>query len=191
MTHLETAPDEFTAAREAIAQHEVIAYPTEAVFGLGCLPDDELAVRKILAMKERDPTKGLILIAADYSQLRTWVDDQAISGDQRFKVFSAWPGPVTQLLPARADCPKLLRGEHDTIAVRVTDHEPARRLCRALGTALVSTSANRAGAEPLTTAAAVQAEFGSEVAWVMPDQVGSHTTPSRIINPLTGDVLRP
>lgn len=182
--------DEFSSAREAIAAHGVIAYPTEAVFGLGCAPYDEIAVRKILALKDRPIEKGVILIAADYSQLLDYVDDSAIAQDKRFSVLSHWPGAVTLVLPAKASVPRYLRGDHDTIAVRVTAFEPARRLCKALGTALVSTSANRSGQEPLVTAQQVEAEFGDELDWIMQGAVGSNKQPSRILNPLTGETFR-
>src|SRR5690554_3871252 len=132
--------DKYAGAREAIENHGVIAYPTEAVFGLGCMPYDEIAVRKLLTIKQRPAEKGLILIAADYSQLLAYVDDSKIPQDKRFSVFSQWPGPVTLVLPAKDDVPRFLRGRHDTIAVRVTAYEPARALCKALGTALVSSS---------------------------------------------------
>lgn len=180
----------YAAARDALLDHGVIAYPTEAVFGLGCAPYDEVAVRKLLTLKQRDVDKGLILIAADYSQLLDYVDDKRIGQDRRFEVFSHWPGHTTLVLPARADVPRFLRGAHDTIAVRVTDFEPARKLCRALGTALVSTSANRAGEPALTTAKQVREAFGDGIDWVMDAPVGDATAPSRILNPLSKGVIR-
>lgn len=180
----------FSAARDALLEHGVIAYPTEGVFGLGCAPYDEVAVRKVLALKQREVDKGLILIAADYSQLLDYVDDKKIGQDRRFEVFSHWPGHTTLVLPARADVPRFLRGAHDTIAVRVTAFEPARQLCRALGTALVSTSANRAGEPALTTAAQVRETFGANVDWIMEEPVGQARGPSRILNPLSKGVIR-
>lgn len=183
--------DTYAGAREALDNHGVIAYPTEAVFGLGCMPYDEIAVRKLLAIKQRPAEKGLILIAADYSQLLTYVDDSRIPQDKRFQVFSQWPGPITLVLPAKPDVPRFLRGEHDTIAVRVTAFEPARALCKALGTALVSSSANVQGEQALTTHEEVERKFGEQVDWIMTEPVGGNSQPSKILNPLTGDVVRP
>lgn len=183
--------EQLQKAKQALEQHSVIAYPTEAVFGLGCAPYDEIAVRKILEIKQRPVEKGVILIAADYSQLLDYVDDSKIGQDKRFTVFSHWPGPVTLILPAKPSVPKFLRGEHDTIAVRVTAYEPVRKLCKGLNTPLVSTSANLWGEEPLTSASAVQQKFGDEVAWVWDAPVGGLKTPSKIINPFTNEVLRP
>lgn len=178
-----------SVARQALLDG-VIAYPTEAVFGLGCDPTNETAIEKILTLKQRPSDKGLILIAADYSQLLPYVDDQAIGQDKRFSVFSHWPGPVTLILPARKSVSKLLTGGRDTIAVRVTAFEPARELCRKLGTALVSTSANPSGREPARSVAEVKDYFPSQLSWVMEGATGGANAPSKIIDPLTKTIFR-
>lgn len=177
-------------ARTSFEQGQLLAYPTEAVFGLGCDPTNAHAVQALLDLKQRPIEKGLILLAADYSQLLPFVDDKAIGQDKRFSVFSHWPGPVTLILPARADCPRWLRGEHNSIATRVTAFEPARQLCKVLGSALVSTSANRSGEPALTAAAAVREAFGDSLGWVCEQPVGGAAAPSKILNPLTGEVVR-
>ena len=182
-------PYDIATAREALLEG-VIAYPTEAVFGLGCDPTNEAAIQTILDLKNRPAEKGLILIAADYSQLLPYVDDQAIGQDKRFTVFSHWPGPVTLILPVRQSVSPLLTGGRDTIAVRVTAFEPARELCRKLGTPLVSTSANPAGDEPARTADEVRAYFGDALSWIMDASVGGAAAPSQIIDPLTKKVFR-
>lgn len=178
-----------SAARQALLSG-VIAYPTEAVFGLGCDPTNEAAIQQILDLKQRPAEKGLILIAADYSQLLPYVDDMAIGQDKRFSVLSHWPGPTTLILPARPSVSRLLTGDRDTIAVRVTAFEPARELCRKLGTALVSTSANPSGEEPARTADQVRDYFSEQVAWVMDEPTGGAQSPSRIIDPLSNKVFR-
>ncbi|MFC0446210.1 Sua5/YciO/YrdC/YwlC family protein [Pseudidiomarina halophila] len=178
------------AAKAAFAAGELLAYPTEAVFGLGCDPRNEAAVMKLLALKQRPVEKGLILVAADYSQLVRYVADLKIPQDKRFSVFSHWPGPITLLLPAAPDAPPWLTGGRQQIAVRVTAHEPTRQLCKALGSAIVSTSANRSGEPALTTAAEVRQEFGNQLGWVMEDEVGGASGPSKIIDPLTQEIVR-
>ncbi|RUO23159.1 L-threonylcarbamoyladenylate synthase type 1 TsaC [Aliidiomarina iranensis] len=190
MSNETTKTDAFEGARAALANHGLIAYPTEAVMGLGCAPYDEIAVRKLLTIKNRPEHKGLILIAADYSQLLDYVDDKRIPQDMRFNVFQHWPGPITLVLPARQDVPRYLRGDFDTIAVRVTAFEPVRQLCKALATPLVSTSANRSGQSPLLTPESVFEEFGPEVDWIMAGETGGRSSPSKILNPLTQEVLR-
>ena len=104
--------------------------------------------------------------------------------------FPIWPGPHTWLMPASRHTPRWLRGRHESIAVRVTAHPDAAGLCRALGTALVSTSANRAGLKPLKTYAACVKAFGQSVL-VLPGRIGSRKTPSTIQHLLTGKIIRP
>ena len=81
----------------------VIAYPTEAVYGLGCDPWNELAVNKILSIKHRPWQKGLILVAADFNQLQDFI--QPVSSAILAQLETTWPGPTTWLLPVSPDVP--------------------------------------------------------------------------------------
>jgi L-threonylcarbamoyladenylate synthase len=174
-------------AAAVISSGGVIAYPTEAVFGLGCNPRDPVAVARLLAIKRRDPAKGLILIAADPEQLAPYLLPLEEAADARAR--AAWPGPVTWLWPARPETPRWLTGEHDTLAVRVTDHPLAVELCRHAG-AVVSTSANLAGEEPVRTAEAAVAGLGRLLDGVLAGPVGGRDRPSEIRDVLTGEVVR-
>lgn len=124
----------------------VIAYPTEAVWGLGCDPFDEAATMRLLAIKQRPVEKGLILIAADLAQLQPLLDLPAVPEARLAEVLASWPGPHTWVLPAGAAAPRWITGAHPGIAVRVSAHPTVAALCRAFGGPLVSTSANLAGA---------------------------------------------
>ena len=166
----------------------VIGYPTEAVFGLGCDPWNEVAVRRLLALKQRPEHKGLILIASEFQQLRPFLAPMSVAIKRR--VNAEWPGRVTWLLPARPGLPGWLRGGHRTIAVRVTAHPGAAALCRAYGGALVSTSANRSGAQPCRDARCVRRVFGADVDFILPGRVDPGGSPSRIIDAGTGVVVR-
>ncbi len=172
-----------------LGRAQVIAYPTEAVYGLGCDPDSEAAVRALLALKQRPWTKGLILVAADYRQLLPYIDDSQLTDPQRERVFSRWPGPVTWVMPARAATPRYLTGQFSTLAVRVTAFEPARQLCLAFGKPLVSTSANLSGLEPARTAAQVRLQFGNDFP-LMEGNVEGRLNPSEIRDALTGSLIR-
>ncbi|NDL65952.1 L-threonylcarbamoyladenylate synthase type 1 TsaC [Acerihabitans arboris] len=174
---------------DALRQGRVVAYPTEAVFGLGCDPDSEAAVQALLALKQRPWTKGLILIAADYQQLSPYIDDTALTPQQLERVFAHWPGPVTWVMPARPATPRWLTGQFATLAVRVTAYEPARRLCLAFGKPLVSTSANLTGYPPGRTAAEVRQQLGDNFP-VMEDPVEGRLNPSEIRDALTGGLIR-
>jgi L-threonylcarbamoyladenylate synthase len=165
----------------------VIAYATESCYGLGCDPNNRRAVQRILKLKRRPQSKGLILIGADIHQFKRYLapipDDLAA----RFKEW--WPGPNTLLLPVSRRCPRWLTGHHDTLAVRVTAHQQTARLCHALGMALVSTSANQAGKRPIKNAKTCAWIFGPQV-WALPGRIGQRKRPSRIIDPRSGKTFR-
>lgn len=173
----------------ALKQQHVIAYPTEAVFGVGCDPDSELAVMRLLALKQRSVEKGLILIADNFEQLTPYIDDTALTEAQRQAVFAHWPGPVTFVFPARQDTPAWLTGRFNSLAVRVTNHPLVKELCQLYGKPLVSTSANLSGLPPCRTADEVYQQFGKEFP-VLQGDTGGRTNPSEIRDALTGELFR-
>ena len=166
----------------------IIAYATESCYGLGCDPRNARAVRCLLKLKGRPQSKGLILIADRYNRLRRYVLPP--TAEQSKQLDRTWPGPHTWLMPASPHTPRWLRGRHESIAVRVTAHPDAAELCRVLGTALVSTSANRAGLKPLKTRASCVKAFGQGVL-VLSGKTGARKNPSTIQHLLTGRIIRP
>ncbi|HEC74415.1 MAG TPA: tRNA threonylcarbamoyladenosine biosynthesis protein RimN [Methylophaga aminisulfidivorans] len=166
---------------------EVIAYPTEAVFGVGCDPWDEEAILQLLAIKQRPWHKGLILIAADFNQLQDFI--KPVSAEVLEQLNQTWPGPVTWLLPVRENVPFLLTGLHDTIAVRVTDHPQTRALCEQFGGAIVSTSANLTGLRPAKNVHQVRWQL-PDVDYVLGGSLGGNKNPSQIRDAQTGAIIR-
>lgn len=177
-------------ATKIFYQGGIIAYPTEAVFGLGCDPDNELAIHNLLAVKQRPTHKGLILLAANYSQLLPYIDDDLLSELQRQTILSRWPNAITQILPAKKDISPLLCGKFDSIAVRITDHEDVVSLCNQTNKPIVSTSANLAGEAPVKTWQEVEAQLGDKVDFIIRGKTSGLLKPSKIINGLTGNILR-
>lgn len=175
-------------AARVLANGGVVAYPTEAVFGLGCDPWDRDAVGRILAIKGRGRAKGLILIAADPIQLVPFVEP--LPGPRMAEILGSWPGPNTWILPARPTTPSWLTGRFATLAVRVTAHPLAAGLCRAYGGAIVSTSANRAGKPPARSAFQVRRALGEAPDYVLTGPCGGADRPSTIRDGRTGLVLR-
>ncbi len=176
------------AAVQALRAGGVVACPTEAVWGLSCDPDSEQAVSRVLQLKGRPVAKGLILVAASESQLAFLLHD--LPAEQRQRLSASWPGPATWLVPHRNRLQPWIHGEHDTVAVRVSDHPVVQQLCRAWGGPLVSTSANPAGARPPRQAFGVLRYFGAELDGILPGHVGDRSRPSRIRDLATGEVLR-
>ena len=166
----------------------VIAYPTEFCFGLGCDPSNQEAVRRILALKNRHWRQGLIVIADTPLRLRGLVD---MTNEKLMAApLASWPGPHTWLLPALSSVPSWLRGQHPSLAVRVTNHPVVQQLCHDSGMPLVSTSANRSGRPPLRTAQSVKNEFKNEIDCILDAAVGNASEPSTITDALTGKSIR-
>jgi len=164
----------------------VVAYPTEGVYGLGCLPHDEDAVTRILSIKQRSPAMGLILIAARIDQLADWID----LPDDAQRLESNMDRPVTWVVPAAANVPYWIQGEHSTLAVRITSHPVAAALCDAIDGPLVSTSANVSGRAPARNKHVLRRTLGHLVDYVVPGVCGTSGTHSEIRELATGKVLR-
>ena len=175
-------------AADHLRAGRVIAYPTEAVYGLGCDPASEMAVRSVLELKQRSPDLGLILVADSLEQLRPFIDLSHITNLET--AMSSWPGPMTWLMPRAAAVPNWLAGKHATIAVRVTAHPVCRALCAAFGGAIVSTSANRSTEPPARSSDEVQAYFGANIAGIVSGALGEKLEPSEIRDLATGAVIR-
>ena len=179
---------------ELLRRGQVVAYPCEGVWGLGCDPQDGQAVNRLLSLKGRNPGQGLILIASQADQIAPYLRDRTDDGTlntawQQARQF--WPGPVTCLLPSAADCPDWLCGDHaGTLAIRISAHPPVRELCQAFGGALVSTSANPSGQPPARCSRQVRAYFGDHLPMLDNADVGTLQGPTPILDPIGNRWLR-
>jgi L-threonylcarbamoyladenylate synthase len=174
-------------AADTVGRGGLIAYPTEAVYGLGCDPLNGDAVTQLCALKHRSANKGLILVAASVDQLLPYL--APISQSQWRPVLATWPGAVTWLLPAAKHVPWWLCGEHDTLAVRVSAHPLIRALCQRSQSPLVSTSANIVGKPPQTRALGVRRIFGDQLQYILSGATGGFAKPTEIRR-LSGVVVR-
>lgn len=168
----------------------VLAYPTEAVWGLGCAPFDGEAVHRLLVIKRRPVGKGLILVADDVARFDALLDWDALPPTRRDAVRASWPGPSTWVLPATRAVPAWIRGDHDGIAARVSAHPTVAALCRRFGGPVVSTSANLAGAPPATRRAGLDPVLLALVDGVCEGETGGLDAPTPIRDAATGAVLR-
>lgn len=168
----------------------VLAYPTESVWGMGCIPFDGEAVHRLLAIKRRPVEKGLILVAAEAAQLDAVVDWAALDGARRAEVEAGWPGPATWVVPSTLATPAWIRGAHEGVAVRVSAHPVVAALCRRLGGPLVSTSANLSGEPPAHDRASLSPVLLALVDGVCAGETEGLAGPTPIRDARTGAVLR-
>lgn len=179
-------------AVKILRQGGVIAYPTEAVYGLGCDPENITALKKILALKQREKEKGLILVAASYEQLKSYL--QPLEKNVEEKILSSWlnpaTGPVTWLIPAKENVSDYLKGQFNTLAVRVSHHPVVKKLCTAFAGAIVSTSANIAQQEAARTAEEVKAIFSDKLGMIIEGETDINLKPSEIRDALTDKIIR-
>jgi L-threonylcarbamoyladenylate synthase len=176
-------------AAQILREGGVIAYPTEAVWGLGCDPWNPLAVERLLYLKSRAKVKGLIIACGNICQLDFLLSD--LEPDQYETLLQSWPGPNTWLVPDTLNkIPSWIKGNHKQVAVRVSKHSLIKSLAGELGRPIVSTSANPAGSAPAMSALRIRQYFGQHLDYIVPGSLGMEEQPSRIMDLGTGSVIR-
>lgn len=179
--------DQIAEAAALLRSGGVLAYPTEAVFGLGCDPDNHAAFEKIFVLKQRPPEQGVLLIASGFSQIADWIEapPEAIARAQ-----ATWPGAYTWIFPRTSRVPEWVAGGHSGIALRITAHPIAAALCRAFGGPIVSTSANVHGRPPARNAKEVEAMFSEGLEGVLHGETGGLQRPTPIADAVSGVIIR-
>ena len=176
-------------AANVISDGGVIAYPTEAVWGLGCNPWNEVAVKKLLQIKRRDSGKGLVIVASSITQLNNLCAD--LPQQQLQQLRHTWPGPCNWIIPDKKSwLPSFVRGKHASVAVRVSAHTTIQKLCSAVGHPLISTSANIAGEPPCLTCQQVHAIFSDKISGIVDGDLGGKTNPCVIRDLSTSKIIR-
>ena len=175
-------------AAQILRKGGLIAYPTEAVYGLGCLAHFHKSIERLLKIKQRRAEKGLILLASDLSQLADYI--QPLPPDILTQIRYTWPGPITWLLPAKNHVPALITGQYNTIAVRISAHPVVNELCRRSQAPLISTSANLSGKHMAYSAFEVRRQFDNQLDYILNAPLGRQDKPSKIIDALSGRVIR-
>ena len=173
---------------QCLRDGEIIAYPTEAVYGLGCDPDNETAVRRLLALKRPGIAAGLILVADDFERFQSFI--QPVSKEQKERAMAAWPGPVTWLFPKSRGRASLVGWRARNDALRISAHPVCRALCAAFDGAIVSTSANPGRADPARSVKQLNQYFDSSLAGIVEGELGREIRPSEIRDLVSGQVLR-
>ncbi|MCH9694966.1 MAG: Sua5/YciO/YrdC/YwlC family protein [Gammaproteobacteria bacterium] len=174
-------------AAETLLRGGVIAYPTEGVFGLGCLPDKFDAVCRVLDIKQRSWHKGLILIGAHAGQFDSWIELPEGTSLPALDLQH----PTTWVVPASDRVLPVVRGDHSTLAVRITSNPVAAAICDTVDSPLVSTSANLSGKVVARNGFILRRQFGTLVDYLVPGDCGPASGPSEIRDLMSGQTLRP
>jgi len=171
-----------------VQQGGVIAYPTEAVLGLGCDPYNHAAVQRLCALKQRAEDKGLIVIAANLAQLKPYIE----SLNPKIEKILTTPQsvPTTWLVPAHKGVPNWITGQYSSVAIRISQHRACQQLCLAVGYPIISTSANPATYPPAKDIASLQAYFNHDIDAFFDAPLGQYQQPSTIRDAVTQQVIR-
>ncbi|MCL5116494.1 MAG: L-threonylcarbamoyladenylate synthase [Firmicutes bacterium] len=159
-------PTDLTRAVTALREGQLVAFPTETVYGLGADGLSASAVRKIFEAKGRPQDNPLILHVLDQAGLEPLVQG-TLPPAARDLIEAFWPGPLTVVVPARPLIPDVVRAGLDTVAVRAPDHPIARSLIAGLNRPIAAPSANVSGRPSPTTAAAVEEDMRGRVPFIV------------------------
>ncbi|BDU72608.1 L-threonylcarbamoyladenylate synthase [Mesoterricola silvestris] len=142
---------------EVLSRDGVIAYPTDTLYGLGCLVSRKKAVDRIQAMKGRDPKKPMSILCSDMEMLCRYTRHL---DTPTFRILKQmFPGPYTAVLPCSREVPRHLQSKR-TVGLRIPDHTFCRAIARLVGEPIITTSCNVSGEEPLTTSWEIQEALG-------------------------------
>lgn len=191
-TTVKNQPNQIDQAVKVLQQGGVIAYPTEAVYGLGCDPENLSAIKKLLKLKQREKEKGLILIAENFDQLKKYLKPLDIDIEE--KLLTSWNNSadvITWLIPVNDDVSEFLKGQFNTLAVRVSNHPVVKDLCNKFSGAIVSTSANISNQDAARTTDEVKTIFQNNLDMIIDGETDQRASPSEIRDAMTDKVIRP
>lgn len=178
---------EINQAVKVLHEGGIIAYPTEGVFGLGCDPFNETAVLRLLKIKQRSVEKGLILIASSWSQAKDLVK---IDLYKNCAIKPSSKNPVTWVFPAAKKVPHWVSGRFSSVAIRVTLHPIAKKLCQKFGGPIISTSANVVDKNPARNVKQLSKQFVRAVDFIISGRIGSLKKPTEIRDVKTNKLIR-
>ena len=166
---------------------EVIGYPTEAVYGIGCDPWNQSSVEKIAKIKGRKKRQTFLMVASSIDQLTDLIDISRLSS----QVKSSWPGHTTWLIKAKENVPYWLQDEQtNKVGVRVSNHPLVRELCNEYGKPIISTSANISGKEEIKNQQEFIRTFSSDINYLVDGDLGDYDKASMIIDMETNRKIR-
>lgn len=172
--------EDIRLACDALRRGELILYPTDTVWGIGCDATRSDAVKKVFEIKRRNDSKALIVMLDDENELDRYVDDVP---DVALDLITLSEKPVTIVYDHGRNLAPELLGEDGSVGIRITHEDFSRRLCRAFHKPLVSTSANISGTPTPTTFSQISSEIKDAMGYIVMsrrDDITPHT-PSSVI----------
>jgi tRNA threonylcarbamoyl adenosine modification protein (Sua5/YciO/YrdC/YwlC family) len=167
---------------EILQRDGVIAYPTDTLYGLGCLVSRKKAVDRIQAMKGRDPKKPMSILCADMEMLCRYTRHL---DTPTFRILKQmFPGPYTAVLPCSREVPRYLQNKQ-TVGLRIPDHVFCRAITHLVGEPIITTSCNAAGEAPLQTSWEIEEAMGNLLDAVV--DCGDPSGEASTVIDLTGD----
>lgn len=179
-----------TKAAEVIKSGGLVICPSEGVYGISCSVFNEDAVKKVIAAKERDVSKGLIIVDNSLYTLSRYIDSKRVDNESHKLMSSMWPGPHTFILPMTDDFHSIALKDNHTVAVRITAFETLAALCRECATPLVSTSANISGQPATSDVTLLDKKLLERVDLVLTLPCGGQNAPTSIFDTLTHTLVR-
>lgn len=165
----------------------IFAYPTEGVWGLGCNPFSEKAVKKLINLKKRPKNKGIIILAGSMEQLLPFT--KHLNEKLTKRMNEKWPGPHTWLVPSSSETPKWLLGPTGLLALRLSNHKTVKELTKSLNMPICSTSANISGKEPAKDSDEIRTFFYDKV-HIIEGKLGGLKKPTPVQNLESKEWLR-
>jgi L-threonylcarbamoyladenylate synthase len=162
----------------------VVLLPTDTLYGLGADVFSMPALKRVFSIKGRPPDLALPVLVDGWDQVAVVARDVPESG--RLLALRFWPGALTLVVPRRDCVPDLVTGGRDTVAVRMPNHPIPLALAEKLGRPITGTSANRSGKADPQTLAAVEAELGGQVDYIIRAGPAPEGTPSTVVDITTG-----
>lgn len=166
-------------------EHKVIAFPTDTVFGVGALIDDEIAIDKIFELKHRDYSKPLAILAASVNDILPYIDD--VSEDVVKLMTKYWPGALTIIFNKKNNVSNKITSGFKTIAFRIPNCDISLEILKQTGP-LATTSVNISGEKPLNTYEEIERYFGDKIDYIVSDNVSSSNVSSTIIDVTTNAI---
>lgn len=201
MAKFDYITDNPAVAYEWLTQGKILAYPTESVWGLGCDAFNEQAVDELLVLKNRPAQKGLIVLTASENLMQDFLT--TVPKLRQDDIVRSWQNSKGQAntwlfdIPKGVAIPQNVRGEHQSLAIRVIKQEQVNELCALLAMNgnvnpfgfLISTSCNLNGEPPAKDFATAHTYFGDKVCYLVGETL-NFDKPSQIKNAKTGELIR-